>query len=505
MEKKKHKMRKIIGWTLFAALVLFLVYLFFPTSYERNNFERLKGMDLEATLSRQQAAEKKLGAPKNMKTSQIDIKYISIADTIATRRMWLYMPTDVKQPVPVVYIPHYSMSATSPDLRQYIAEGWAVAAPVDEPGKPTGEIYEDDLVFNNAALYTLRHLPSIDKQHILLCGGSAGGYTTLMLDALQMGITASVGNGPVPNVYYNVCQHFGTRAAKANSFWQLRSKVRTILGFIFSKNKMEALIKGKFQLPIPWVGMLSGSDREKTKDPAYMNYKRWEPVSPVALTACFSSPFLTNHGTSDMLVPLNQTDDQHLRGLGKTIPKGFSLDLDRNIPGPLGHTFVEMLPKELTRVYVLDASNPDKDVVSQYDTTAMFNINIADNGPVEAYGDHSSAPKGKGQQIYIGYMKAMMQQGLARTERLMPGKLLLLLDRYQGKSTQLPAHRGIDDTVYGSLAIYQKEVVDELATYAQNHSMAELEQGIHSAIATAKAPARQQYNQTWIEIKNKIK
>lgn len=501
---KKHKGLKIFGIVVLALLALFLVYLFIPTPYERNNFKRFEGMDMGAMLAQQQAASKNQKPLTNLKTSKIDIKYISKGDTVAMRRMWLYLPANAKGPVPVVYIPHYEMKAEAPELRLYNAQGWAVAAPADVTTEMNGWMTDDDLVFNNAALYTLRHLPEIDHQRIFLCGGSAGGYMTLMLNALQMGNLASVANVPIPNIYYNLHQHFEVRTPKANSFWNLRATVRTILG-LFSKNKLEGLIKGKFQLPIPWVGLMAPSFHGNVANIGDVkDLKRWEAFSPVALTGDFSSPFLTVHNTSDMLVPLNQTDSEHLQGLGKTIPSGFSLDLDRSIPGPLGHTFVEEMPKAQTKVHFFDKINPDKDMEVKYDTAVMFNINIFNNGPVEAYGDHSSGKVGKGQLVQIGYMKAMMQQSLAKTERLMPGKLLLMLERYQGKSIQLPAHRGIDDTVYGSLAIYQQEVVEELATYAHNHSLAELEKGVGSAISTLKASEQPAYAKAWTEIKNRM-
>ncbi len=58
------------------------------------------------------------------------------------------------------------------------------AAPYNFKGEYNGVLETDDLVFNNAALYTLRNLDGIDKQRIAIVGGSAGGYTTLMLNGL---------------------------------------------------------------------------------------------------------------------------------------------------------------------------------------------------------------------------------------------------------------------------------------------------------------------------------
>ncbi len=495
MAKKKLTVGKLIGWALLAALALFLAYIFIPTPYQKRNFGRLEGLDLEATLAVQQGGGEQ-SPLENVEISKIDIPYITKEDSVDVRKVQLYMPTDAVKPVPVVYVPHYEMKEDAAEVRAWTSRGWAVAAPTDLP--PDSNImYGNDLVFNNAALYTLRHMEEIDNQHIMLVGGSAGGYMTYMLDVLQMGITASVANVPIANYHYNLYQHFLVNVGKANHFWKLRSSVRTLGGLIFSKgeNKLISMLKGSFELPIPWVGLMTGSfTPDQLHDP--MDYAWWEAFSPVALTDCFSSPFLSNHNTSDMLVPLNQTDAEHLAPRGKTLPRGFSLDMDRSIPGPLGHTLVEELPEDLTLVSVVPNHDPDADVVSVFDENFMFNLNIIDNGPVEAYGDHSSGPAGKGVLDYITYMETMMAKGLAGTERLMPGKIRLLLERYQGKAVQLPAHEGIDDSVYGSLAVYRKEVAEELATYARNHSLEELDEAVLGAIADDPS-----YAATWQEIK----
>jgi len=64
------------------------------------------------------------------------------------------------------------------------------------------------LFFNNAALYTLRHQEGIDCQRITIVGGSAGGYMSMMLNALQMGTVASIANSPILNPYFNFHEYF---------------------------------------------------------------------------------------------------------------------------------------------------------------------------------------------------------------------------------------------------------------------------------------------------------
>ena len=97
----------------------------------------------------------------------------------------------------------------------------------------------------------------------------------------------------------------------------------------------------------------------------------------------------------------------------------------------------------------------------------------------------------------IPYLKDMVTRSLASTELLRPGKVRLLLERYTGRSVQLPAHKGIDDSAYGSLKVYQDEVVEELRRYAGNHSVKEIDEMVASINDAS-------LSETWKEIKERI-
>ena len=112
-----------------------------------------------------------------------------------------------------------------------------------------------------------------------------------------------------------------------------------------------------------------------------------------------------------------------------------------------------------------------------YDPGKRFNLNIFDDGPAEGYGSHSSRMD-VGRRDDIPYLEAMLEQTAAKTNILTPAMQKSLLERYQGNSTALPAHTGVDDTAYGSQAVYQKEVCQELAEWKQNHGEAALGRGL---------------------------
>lgn len=130
----------------------------------------------------------------------------------------------------------------------------------------------------------------------------------------------------------------------------------------------------------------------------------------------------------------------------------------------------------------------------------LINICQYDDGPTQSYGSHR-ATSGNGVVNDVPYLKAMFERGLAQNEILTEGKLILMLERYMGESIQLPAHEGVDDSVYGSLAIYRQEIVEELTCWAANNSIEELDVAVKSAIAEQDTD---KYIEVWDEIYNDI-
>lgn len=462
-------------------------------------------LDIEKIFAQQAQSDEELPPLENIEQRNVDINYINKNKTVDTRPIRLYIPKTSEQPMPVIYIPHYEMTENAVELRKYLAEGWMVASPTNFDNKYNGQLTDDDLVFNNAALYTIRHMKEVDPQRIALVGGSAGGYTTLMLNALQMGINASIANSPIANVYFNFYQYF-----------QEGNKVNDNMGWVMVKGIFKMIIAGDggekamlqemMDLPIPFLGMVSGMFEPILSNfPDVNDVARWEAFSPVALANHFSSPIVINHVTSDVLVPVDQISKQFTYvENGSSMPDGFSTRLDRNNPGVLGRSLEEELPTVLTRTEHIKITDPDQDSVLPYDSKKPFNLNIYDDGTVESYGSHR-ATSGTGIIDDVPYLTDMFARSLAESEMLTPEKLFLLMDRYEGKSVQLPAREGVDDHVYGSLVIYQQEVVEQLSLWVQSHSIDELEHFILESIANIKDTVlKKQYTDTWKELKGKV-
>jgi hypothetical protein len=154
-------------------------------------------------------------------------------------------------------------------------------------------------------------------------------------------------------------------------------------------------------------------------------------------------------------------------------------------------------PEELTINYMkFDNLHVDGDLPF---ADTLITININDDGAPTAKGSHSN-PGLTGSMNIFPYLEEMMNRSLAETEKLVPEKLLLLLERYQGKSVALPAHEGVDDTVYGSLAVYKQEVVDELNMWMYSHSKEEMDAVVKEAVSRLDNSEQASYIDAWEEI-----
>ncbi len=58
------------------------------------------------------------------------------------------------------------MMEDSAELPRCLAKGWAVASPTVFDTAYNGELTDDDLIFNIAALYALRHIEEFDRQRL---------------------------------------------------------------------------------------------------------------------------------------------------------------------------------------------------------------------------------------------------------------------------------------------------------------------------------------------------
>lgn len=407
-----------------------------------------------------------------------DIDYIAKDDSIHTRKISIFLPVNVEGKVPMLFCAHYETSKDSYLVRQALSDGIGVACPALFPPEANATMTDDDLVFNNAALHHVRNMPEVDPTRVAVFGGSAGGYMTLMLESLHMGLCAASASSPVANVYFNMKVHFQAAndenmRARAEGF----NPPMNILGSIYES----------------FIPILENFDGDN-------DIERYEALSPVGLAQCVSAPTLINHFTSDMLVPVDQISRKYTYEKdGSSVPEGFTTRMSPDLPGILGRSYEEQIPegRGISKCFLVH--DIDADIVHPYDPAKLINIDIYDDGPAEAYSSHRRA-YGKGRIDDYPFLKDMVTRSLAQTETLVPEKLVLLLERFQGRSVQLPVRKGVDRTVYGSPEIYRKEVVEELSLWASCHSLEELEEGMTGAIGDDKGLGK-----TWKQVRRQVR
>lgn len=418
---------------------------------------------------------KEVFSEQNIRIRKILVLF-AIYKNVETRQMLYYRPSDAEGDIPLIFIPHYAAEENSADFRSYMSHGWAVASPVFQ-NEYNGVLTGNDLVFNNAALYTVRHMDGVDHQRIAIVGGSAGGYMALMLSELQMGTCATIANSPIANVYYNLYVHFLAcdEVNRNAAFWDIPIPIQLLVSKSFR------------------VNLDNFPDKDDTE--------RWAALSPLGMAKCFSNPTVINHYTGDILVPVDQITKKYTYTKSDgSLPKDFPLGLETDYPGILSHSLEEEADPAETWAerYVLE--NQHMDMNMPY-SDRLLTINIFDDGPMSAKGSHT-APGTTGSMDTIPYLEEMFSRTLSDTEKLTSGKILLLLDRYLGNSLQLPVHEGIDDSIYGSLAVYRQEVIEELAQYAERHSPEELDEAVLTAIENTDHAEMLKYS--WEEIREQI-
>ena len=226
---------KTIGKTLWVILCVIIFLCTFVTS-TLTGFAGKTGINAGSFTLQQEAVEA-VRYEGEIHKEIIDIQYITNEGNIETRQILYYRPADADGDIPLIFIPHYAAEENSADFQSYVSHGWAVASPVFQ-NEYNGVLTGNDLVFNNAALYTVRHMEGIDHQRIAIVGGSAGGYMALMLSELQMGTCATIANSPIANVYYNLYVHFPAcdEVNRNAAFWDIPIPIQLLVSKSFRVN-----------------------------------------------------------------------------------------------------------------------------------------------------------------------------------------------------------------------------------------------------------------------------
>jgi len=335
--------------------------------------------------------------------------------------------------MPLAFSAHYEFQPSAGASR--CRKGWAALTPHANPELPLGNSFNLDL----ALLEWARRLAFIDRTHLLIEGGSAGGYMALAMAAEIFPVIATVADAPVLNWSYNLA-YFDKNLERAR-------------GDIEPGDPLSLL-----KAPVPFlaaVGQLAAPLEELFgKDLSAPAYRDLSPIHYFGRITCPVSLALS---TADVLVPMPQLSTAHFTPPDPgTFPDGFEMRLNvlARAPGTK-RPFLEILPDEICAVYVhkvpehfpeIDPAAavggkqekaPGPPVDRPYDVSKQWSITIFDEGKPTPKSSHLRYSFDQNADSF----KAHYQKAALSPELLTLKKMQRLMERFIGTLSDAPPLR----------------------------------------------------------------
>ena len=351
----------------------------------------------------------------------------------ASARLWVQRE-QLAQGVltPLLFYAHYELP---PDLAIPLCEkGWSVLTP--HAVTELFAVNSDNL--NLALLEWGRRLPFVDRTHLVIEGGSAGGYMTLAMASEIFPVAAAVPMVPLVNMSYNLayfvenCDVALGGVARSAEIEEIASKAPIPV--------LAALARG--------ASLITSVYGEDLGSPSYLY------LSPVHYTVRITCPVVLCASTADMLVPMQQISSVHaIAPDPNAFPEGFRMELAPLAKAPGSAVpFLDVLPKEQRAVFVKripdgtpvlgpmaalvgdDKKPPGKPIDVPFDNEKQWSVVILDEGP--------PSPKGGHYKFYYSYnadsFKAHCRSAPLSLGQLTAPKLRRLAERFTGKLPELP-------------------------------------------------------------------
>jgi len=340
--------------------------------------------------------------------------------------------------MPLAFSAHYEFQPSAGASR--CRKGWAALTPHLNPELPLGNSFNLDL----ALLEWARRLPFIDRTHLLIEGGSAGGYMALAMAAEMFPVAATVADAPVLNWSYNLA-YFDRNLALAR-------------GDIKANDPMSLL-----KAPVPFLAVVvqlaAPLEELFGKELWAIAYRDLSPIHYFERITCPVSLALS---TADVLVPMPQLSTSHFTPPDAgTFPDGFEMRLEvlASAPGTT-RPFLKILPEELYALYVhkVPEDTPEIDpaatvagkqkkaeyppVDRPYDVTKQWSITIFDEGKPTPKSSHLRYSFDQNADSF----KAHYQKSVLSPGQLTLTKLERLMERFIGNLSDAPPLRPDSDS-----------------------------------------------------------
>lgn len=396
--------------------------------------------------------------PENVVEERIDIAFFNSDGKTVSRPIKLFRHINIDRPEPLIFQAHYEIQKNSVELVRYLNENWAVASVSDFDDLYNAQLLDDDLIFNNAALFYLMKRSDIDHTRIAVTGGSAGGYMTLMLNGLRLGICCCVARSALVNIPFNF-QAYSPYVDSINC--QVMPEI--------TADDWKDLPRLLSVLPIPFAAvfhLFATYDTVKHKD--------YTGKSPIDLASRFSAPFIETHNTSDILVPVDQITKRYTyKTQGKSLSEDFKYRLEEfDLPSYYYQSLEEVLPEEEIAFEYTVIDSDGIDFPLPFDKDKRYNIDIFDEGAPESYSNHGKYISGI--QDDIPYIRYCFTKARGGTNALSLEKTAELIRQFAGLSKCLPVNSHAPDVLYGSRASYQQQVLLELQGFVEDNGFESL-------------------------------
>jgi hypothetical protein len=302
----------------------------------------------------------------------------AVDGSVHTVQARFFLPPQLREnpgsAVPLLYYAGYEVEAGV--AAGFLARGWAVATPHAHPENPLGRGPNLDI----ALLHAARALPFVDNTQVMIQGGSAGGYTALMLAAETFPLVCALPGVPPVNWGYNAAFFFRHR------------EVATAIPEGSHEPAMRVLT---IVIPLGDAARVSlGADTDADS---------WLMSSPISQLDTITAPTQVVWSTGDILVPIDQVSSEFVRGLKPgAFPPGFTTSLADLLRRPEARrTLVDLLPDDAYEVFLVptppgapiseyerEPAGPPVPLELPFSRERVWSLVVVDEGPLEPDSGH---------------------------------------------------------------------------------------------------------------------
>ncbi|MHB8970096.1 MAG: alpha/beta hydrolase family protein [Pirellulaceae bacterium] len=350
-------------------------------------------------------------APDPVAKAQIEYTFLDTEGREQTAKAKLYFPASVRDGttrVPLYYAAGYELDDGSSVA--YVRRGFVVVSPRDLKANPLVQTPNPDV----ALLHIARSLLCVDDARVVIGGGSAGGYMTLMLAAETFPLAGAAADVPPVNGGYNAAYFLQRK------HWPSEPKPAELP--VFSQ-------------VAPIADQAAAVYADNTDDAI------WFRNCPLAQMDTITCPVLVYWSTADMLVPIDQVGKSWVRPFdAQAFPPGFTQDPEKLSSTPEGRLrAMDVLSADDYELFVL----PEEQIKSKlsagnsatnpcelpFSRTKRWSITILDEGAPEPQVGHVKHAVPWTRNQFIDYVA----QAAIQVDQLTAVKLQRLMDRYAGK------------------------------------------------------------------------